>query len=267
MILTAPAIVLAIHPWSKTSHMVTWLTDGYGKFLTPVKGACRPKSAFLGQYDLFYTCALSFYRRERDGVHAIRECAPLTFREKIRGHWRKTAIASAIASETAAIAIPPEESPLFFALLDTVLNQIEKAKTPNELRLIFLWYEIHLLKQLGLQPDFNRCPLCHTPGQAWFRFTPESGHFLCVHRPLRTTGESAVSVHGQVRKLYRRLFHSPAATLPILTEKWKENDFFEENPNPLLGLFRFLGIFMKLHLDLPPTVRRVSWEMTEQVLP
>ena len=75
MIIQTQAIVLSIHPWSRTSHMVTWLTRDYGRIVTSVKGACRPKSAYLGQYDLFYTCLLDFYRKDRYGVHAIRECA------------------------------------------------------------------------------------------------------------------------------------------------------------------------------------------------
>ena len=48
------AICLDIRPWSRTSHVVEWLTP-HGKIRTLVKGAVRPKSAFLGQYDLNYT--------------------------------------------------------------------------------------------------------------------------------------------------------------------------------------------------------------------
>ena len=45
------AICLGIHPWSKTSHVTSWLTPS-GRVATVVKGAVPPKSAFLGQYDL-----------------------------------------------------------------------------------------------------------------------------------------------------------------------------------------------------------------------
>ncbi|MCL2104026.1 MAG: recombination protein O N-terminal domain-containing protein, partial [Kiritimatiellaeota bacterium] len=84
MIIKTEAVALQIRPWSKTSHIVTWLTPGHGCVVTAVKGACRPKSAFLGQYDLFYTCELLFYRRERGGIHAIRECTPLRRRDPLR---------------------------------------------------------------------------------------------------------------------------------------------------------------------------------------
>ena len=45
------AICLDIRPWSRTSHVVSWLTP-MGKVSTVVKGAVRAKSQFLGQYDL-----------------------------------------------------------------------------------------------------------------------------------------------------------------------------------------------------------------------
>ena len=69
------AICLNVRPFSKTSQMVTWLTLDHGRVTTPVKGAQRPKSAFIGRYDVGYTCELVFYARERNGVHHIRECA------------------------------------------------------------------------------------------------------------------------------------------------------------------------------------------------
>ena len=54
-IIKTQGIVLSIHPWSQTSHVVTWLTPDHGPVTTLVKGAVRTKSAFLGQYDLSAT--------------------------------------------------------------------------------------------------------------------------------------------------------------------------------------------------------------------
>ena len=92
-IIKTDGIVLAIHPWSRTSHIVTWLTPDHGCVTTLVKGAVRPKSAFLGQYDLFYTCDLLYYARARGDLHALRETTPRNLREGLRGLWRETAVA------------------------------------------------------------------------------------------------------------------------------------------------------------------------------
>ncbi len=84
MIARARAIVLRVFPYSNTSRVVSWLTADHGRVATLIKGSQRPKSLFLGQYDLFYTCELLFYRHERDGLHIARECTPLTRRDRLR---------------------------------------------------------------------------------------------------------------------------------------------------------------------------------------
>ena len=79
------AICLSVRPWSQTSHVVAWLTP-CGKVGTVVKGAVRPKSFFLGQYDLNYTCEILYYGRARGDLHALRDCVPLSRREIGRAH-------------------------------------------------------------------------------------------------------------------------------------------------------------------------------------
>ena len=79
-IIKTQGIVLSIHPWSQTSHVVTWLTPDHGPVTTLVKGAVRTKSAFLGQYDLFYRCDLLYYARASGDLHALREVTPRNLR-------------------------------------------------------------------------------------------------------------------------------------------------------------------------------------------
>ena len=84
------AVVLRIHPFSNTSQMVVWLTQEGFRLPTAVKGAVRPKSAFLGQYDLFQTCELLYYTRTRDGVCIPRECCTLRRRDNLRVNGSST---------------------------------------------------------------------------------------------------------------------------------------------------------------------------------
>jgi DNA repair protein RecO len=252
VIIQTPAIVLHIRPWSRTSHMVTWLTPRHGKIVTSVKGACRPKSAFLGQYDLFYTCDLLFYRREHDGVHAIRECAPAELREPLRQRWRHAAAAAYLCDLTARVAAGLHESPALFALLTDALDLL--ARSPDiDLRALLLRYEARLLRLLGLSPDLAACPHCHPPERVWLRFSLPSGRLLCPHLAKSQRGEATLALHREVRALFLRLAdaaEAPGAPLPPPL-----------SPNLLLGLSRFLGMFMAFHLEVPSAVRRVAWEM------
>ena len=259
MIIRTHALALQIRPWSKTSHMVTWLTPDYGKIVTAVKGACRPKSAFLGQYDLFYTCDLLFYRREHGGVHAIRECVPTTLREPLRHGWRQTVAAAYLADLTAQATVGQQEASAIFALLTLALDRLSLTQSsPCEL---IPWYEIHLLRHLGLLPDFTLCPLCHTPDRTWLRFSLSAGRFLCPHLARHQPGEATITLHRRVQPLFQHFCQLPSPPPENHDSAALASKKYEPDANLLLGLSRFLGIFITFHLDVPSAVRRVTFEM------
>ena len=262
MIIQTQAITLQIRPWSRTSHMVTWLTPDHGKIVTAVKGACRPKSAFLGQYDLFYTCDLLFYRREHDGVHAIRECAPVLLREPLRHVWRAAAAAAYLADLTVRVTVGHQDAEPLFALLTRTLDRLSDIpQTPP--RELILWYETHLLQLLGLMPDFTTCPLCHPADRPWLRFSLPSGRFLCPHLAQSQPGESTLALHRDVQTLFLtlcRAVQAPPGEQVSADFASKKN---HAKPNLILGLSRFLGMFTAFHLDVPSAVRRVTFEMLD----
>lgn len=241
------AICLQIRPWSKTSHIVTWLTPTCGVIVTSVKGACRPKSAFLGQYDLFYTCELLFYRSGRGGIHAIRECTPQERRDALRSDWRASATASYL-SELTARAVTTGEAGAVYALLERSLDRLASGRTDDFIGLL-LWYEIHLLRLAGLRPDMTLCPVCLESGTVWHNFVLSDGRFSCPHAGPKNVGNGAsMRLHVDTRRLFVQMSN---ATEPLPLKK---------NENSRLGILRFLGIFVHLHLDVPAVVRRVVLE-------
>lgn len=262
MIIQTQAITLQIRPWSKTSHMVTWLTPDYGRIVTTVKGACRPKSAFLGQYDLFYTCDLLFYRRDHDGVHAIRECTPLNLREPLRQNWRQTAAAAYLVDLTSRVTLGHQDSTALFALLTQTLDLLA-ASPHTAARGILLWYETHLLRHLGVLPDLTTCPQCHSPDRPWLRFSLPSGRFLCQHFGQNQPGDATLSIHRHVQELFLALCQceAPPPEIHLFDPLARKKNCAESNL--LLGLSRFLGMFIMFHLDVPSAVRRVTLEMLD----
>lgn len=241
-IVKTDATVLRIAPFSRTSHVVTWLSPNYGRLATVVKGACRPTSAFLGQYDLFTTCELLFYRRERDGVHIIRECSALAARNGLRNDWRRVTTASYLCDLTARVTPPLQEAAGIHALLAAELDRL-CATTPDESSVLRV--ELALLRQLGLMPQLSACPHCHPLGQTWVRFGLASGHALCAHRGT-AAAEATVTVQ---RDVLDALQHVAASGLP------------EPVQHLSLGLRRFLGIFLRFHLDVPAAPRRLAFEL------
>jgi DNA repair protein RecO (recombination protein O) len=160
VILKDLAIVLRIAPVSNTSRMVQWFTRTHGKIATLIKGSQRPKSAFLGQYDLFYSCELLFYVRERNHVHIARECAPLARRDRFRTDWRAAAAASYCADVIARLTLPDAPQPALYHLLETTLDEFAAGGVTEA---VVYWFELKLFTALGVQPRLDVCLDCGAP--------------------------------------------------------------------------------------------------------
>ena len=249
------AICLNVRPFSKTSHMVTWLTRSDGCLTTPVKGAQRPKSAFLGKYDIGYTCELIFYARGRNGVHHIRECSPLHFREALRFKWHRACAAGYACDLTLRTAHGEQANEALYITLSTLLETLQHCER-HEAALAILWYECTLLHLLGVAPDFTPCP--HCPASDFLTFSMEEGRAFCEHRPSRLHRPPAMSLHADMRALFATFIQTP---LPEILQTARETGRTDDlgRPEPFSGMFglrRFLGVFMTEHLDLLPGARR-----------
>ena len=162
------AICLDIRPWSRTSHVVTWLTP-VGKVATVVKGAVRPKSAFLGQYDLNYTCDILYYARAQGELHALRDCVPLDLRESLRGNYRALAMAGYFRQLVGELAPSGPDCRPWYDLLSSTLSTLSTPSTPSTLVL----FELRVLELAGLKPDFSG----YDRQADWSPFSIETGTF------------------------------------------------------------------------------------------
>lgn len=147
-----PAICLRIIPWSRTSHVVSWLTP-QGRIASVVKGAVRPKSAFLGQYDLNYTCEIVYYARARGELHALRECLPVQLREELRANYRTLVLSEYFRDTVAGLAPTGPEARDWYELLAASLDDLlspHPALVPA-----LLAFELKVLEYAGLAPDLE----------------------------------------------------------------------------------------------------------------
>ncbi|MFC1453447.1 DNA repair protein RecO, partial [Verrucomicrobiota bacterium] len=157
MIERTEALVLRVTPFSDTSQIVSWLTEHGCRLVTLVKGALRPKSAFLGQYDLYYTCELLYYAKERDGIHIAKECAPLDARPRLRTDWRASAAASYLCGLIHRVTPPGGQHPELYPLAGRSLDFLcSEGAGPA----LIHWFELQLLGSLGLSPRLGQCSAC-----------------------------------------------------------------------------------------------------------
>ena len=213
------AICLAIRPWSKTSHVVTWLTPA-GKVSTLVKGAERPKSFFLGQYDLNYTCEIVYYMRAKSELHALRECSVLESRDRLRGDYRALALAEYMRYVAGELSPLGHEAEEWYTLLGRALDDADGIDAMAKM----LEFDISALNLAVVSPDFAGC-------QAPFsRFYIEEGSFA---------GQSS-----------RQMPVTPRVAACLLRPRR------EKNMKILLDAARVIGVYYNFHLDFSPGFRR-----------
>ena len=228
-IIKTQGIVLAIRPWSQTSHVVTWLTPDHGPVATLVKGAVRAKSAFLGQYDLFYRCDLLYYARASGDLHPLREVTPCNLREHLRGDWRATALAGYAADLVKDLAPANAEAAAWFSFLDSLLTRLEN---PGGSQLVatalqeLVRLEMEILQLAGWAPDFSNMD----PHAEWTPFAIDLGR----------CGEGTRTVRLAPR------------TVAVLARPDSPGHVLETVKDAV----RFLGVFLSFHIERPPDIRR-----------
>ncbi len=260
-------IVLRIHPFSNTSQMVAWLTPDAGRVVTSVKGACRPRSMSLGQYDLYYTCEVLYYAHASSGVHILRECCPLALRRGLRSDWRANLCASYLCDLADRLSSDHSPPPELYPLVDAALDDLagEPAGTPppsasrapravHALSAVLLAFELRLLPLLGLVPDLDGCPHClETLETTGVRFSIPDGRLVCPRcAPKESPSpEAAVLLPKRLLSLLRLASRTPSYA-PVLFDKL--------SPADTTVLRRFLGIFLHYHLDVRLDARSIAWD-------
>jgi len=249
MIVKTNAIALRVVPYSRTSHVVTWLTEHAGRVSTTVKGAVRPKSAFVGQYDVGYTCELLFYERERNGLHVAKECAPIEMRVRLRQDWRAFSCAAYIADLIYHATFPSHESEEgVYQLLSQVLDALcEEGQEPM---VLMHWFELRLLQVLGYAPHVERCVSCGvTLSQGRAGFDAAHGGAFCVNCLPQPVAGHVVPVGPDMQAVLRQWSDPAASGLlrnTVLTEK------------QLLALKDLTGTMLTYCLEMRPECRDVA---------
>ena len=90
---TGKGIILRLTKLTETSLIVTWCVEGVGIVKTVAKGARRPKSAFAGKLDLFFSAELSWVESSKSELGTLRELVVTEYAEGIRKQYKNTMLA------------------------------------------------------------------------------------------------------------------------------------------------------------------------------
>jgi DNA repair protein RecO (recombination protein O) len=153
MIESGIGLILRTRPLTDTSLIVHWLTPDFGRIATVAKGARRQKSPFAGKLDLFYLAEFSFQRSRRSELHQLREVSLRETHAAIRTeleYVQQASYAAALIEQTTEMDTPiPEIYSLMNGFLKNLYKYVPQSRT-------LFAFEVKLLSELGLQPDFEK---------------------------------------------------------------------------------------------------------------
>jgi DNA repair protein RecO (recombination protein O) len=153
---SAAGIILRSQPLTETSLIIHWLTPNFGRIATVAKGARRPKSPFLGKLDLFYEADFSFNRSRHSDLHVLQEVSLRKTNSALRENivkLRQAAYAAAFITQMTEAETPlPGILELFAKFLESVCIH---EPSPQ----LFFAFELKMLRELGLEPDWHKTSL------------------------------------------------------------------------------------------------------------
>ena len=167
-----PAIITRLTRLTDTSLIVHWFTAEHGLIKTVAKGALRPKSAFAGKLDLFFSGEIDFVPARRGDLHSLREVSILQWREGLRKTYLSTLLAAYCCQLVETAVEPDHPDPSMHDLLTRALNHIDAAGAS---RRALVHFESELAQLLGV---------AHHQHTAEFSLREALGHLPSIRKEL-----------------------------------------------------------------------------------
>ena len=210
---TTDAIVLSRFDLGEADRVLTLITPGVGKLKAIAKGVRRPTSRLGGSLEPFAELTLAMARgRTFDVVTQVSVGhAWLNLRDSLESAataWYIAELADRSLEERHAA------EPLYL-LLRRAYELLDVGMAPGR---VARWYEMHLLDELGVRPEVDRCVECDRvlESEDRFRWVPPLGGVLCHRCPGPPHDRTSLSLDAlKLLKAYQRLDIEAIAALRL----------------------------------------------------
>jgi DNA repair protein RecO (recombination protein O) len=200
---TTDAIVLSRFDLGEADRVLTLITPAAGKLKAIAKGIRRPTSRLGGSLEPFAELTVALARgRTFDVVTEVRVGhAWLKLRDDLESAataWYLAELADRSLEERHAA------EPLY-ALLRRAYELLDAGMAPGR---VARWFEMHLLDELGVRPEVDRCVECDRvlESDERFRWVPPVGGVVCERCPGPPHDRTALSLDAlKLLKAYQRL--------------------------------------------------------------
>ena len=217
---TTEAIVLSRFDLGEADRVLTLITPAGGKLKAIAKGVRRTTSRLGGSLEPFAELTVSLARgRTFEVVTQVSVGhAWLNLRDSLESAataWYLAELADRSLEERHAA------EPLY-ALLRRAYELLDAEMAPGR---VARWYEMHLLDELGMRPEVDRCVECDRmlDAEGRFRWVPALGGVVCDRCPGPGHDRSGLSLDGlKLLKAYQRLDIEAIAALRLAAAAERE---------------------------------------------
>jgi len=200
---TTDAIVLSRFDLGEADRVLTLMTPDVGKIKAIAKGVRRTTSRLGGSLEPFAELRVALARgRTFDVVTQVSVThAWLRLRDSLESAataWYLAELADRSLEERHAA------EPLY-ALLRRAYELLDAGMAAGR---VARWYEMHLLDELGMRPEVDRCVECDRvlEAEGRFRWVPPLGGVLCERCPGPVHERTGLTLDGlKLLKAYQRL--------------------------------------------------------------
>ncbi len=156
------ALVLKRTDFSETSLVLALLTERHGRCSVLVKGAKRPKSPFFGALDLYSLNEVVILQRHSSGLALLTEASSIQQYRGMRRNLKNAYAAHAVAELLLGLIHEAEPVDEVFNLTCRTFSNLAEVG-PEQIGVYLAMFQVHLLRQLGLELVLDRCVLCEKP--------------------------------------------------------------------------------------------------------
>ena len=156
-VIETDGIVLKTMDFKENDSILTFLTPEAGKIAGVIHGGKSTRSGNSAKTELFVTNHLEFSIKTGAELVRIRKCELLVSHAQIRQNYSKFLHACYLSELLLFCEIPVVESEDYFNLLKRSISQLSELDNCAEIK---LYFEMQLLKLLGISPSLISCTVC-----------------------------------------------------------------------------------------------------------
>ncbi len=163
------AICIRATDFSETSQIVIFFSREHGKISAIAKGSKRPKSAFGGAIEMFSNGKIVFTDADKEKLSTLTEFEP-NYSESAQGGLQKNLFvlnccffAAELLNKLTHDYDPHPE--LFDSFLQ-FLHDAKEEKDNKQILALLIFFQLSLLKEIGLQPILSHCSNCKSSRQS-----------------------------------------------------------------------------------------------------